>query len=90
MTMTTKSKPVCIFANDDSALEALAQLRRQSRAEVIHEALSEYLMAHRDELSQIYTDTQRALAAGDLDQLAHASKGARRAEVDAVMATIPT
>lgn len=88
--MATKSKPVRIFADDDSALEALAQLRRQSRAEVIHEALSEYLIAHREELSRLYAETQRALAAGDLDQLAQASQGARQAAVDAIMATIPS
>jgi len=90
MTMTTKSKPVRIFANDDNALKMLAQLRRQSRAEVIHDALNEYLVAHRDELSRLYVETQRALAEGDLDQLAQASAGARRAEVDAIMATIPS
>jgi hypothetical protein len=88
--MTTKSKPVRIFANDDSALEVLAQLRRQSRAEVIHEALAEYLVNHRDELSRLYTETQQALAAGDIDRLVRASTSGREADVDAIMATIPS
>jgi NADH dehydrogenase/NADH:ubiquinone oxidoreductase subunit G len=89
-TMTTRSKPVRIFANDDSALEVLAQLRRQSRAEVIHEALAEYLVNHRDELSRLYTETQQAIAAGDIDRLVRVATTARDAEVDAIMATIPT
>jgi hypothetical protein len=88
--MTTRSKPVRIFANDDSALEVLAQLRRQSRAEVIHEALAEYLVNHRDELSRLYTETQQAIAAGDIDRLVRVATTARDAEVDAIMATIPT
>ncbi len=87
--MVAKSKPVRIFAADDSALETLTRLRGQSRAGVIHDALSEYIRAHRDELSQLYTETQQALVAGDVDQLARVSAGARRAEVDAIMATIP-
>lgn len=88
--MTTKSKPVRIFADDDGALEVLAQLRRQSRAEVIHEALAEYLVNHRDELSRIYTETQQALAAGDIERLGRASAAAHDAEIDAIMATIPS
>jgi predicted transcriptional regulator len=88
--MTTKSKPVRIFAADDSALEVLARLRRQSRAAVIHEALAEYLVNHREELSRLYAETQQALAAGDLDRLVRASAAARDDEVDAIMATIPS
>ena len=88
--MTTKSKPVRIFADDDNALDVLTQLRRQSRAEVIHEALAEYLVNHREELSRLYTETQQALASGDIDRLVRASTAARDAEVDAIMATIPS
>jgi hypothetical protein len=90
MTMATKSKPVRIFAHDDSALELLAQLRRQSRAEVIHDALAEYLVNHREELSRLYTETQQALASGDIDRLVRASTTTRDSEVDAIMATIPS
>ena len=88
--MTTKSKPVRIFAQDDTALAVLAQLRRQSRTEVIHEALAEYLVNHRAELSRLYTETQQALAAGNIDRLVRASATARDAEVDAIMASIPS
>lgn len=88
--MVTKSKPVRIFAKDDSALEVLTQLRRQSRAEVIHEALAEYLVNHREELSQLYTETQQALASGSIDRLVRASAATRDAEVDAIVATIPS
>lgn len=88
--MATKSKPVRIFADDDSALDVLAQLRRQSRAQVIHEALAEYLANHRKELSRLYSETQQALASGDFERLGRASASARDAEVDAIMATIPS
>lgn len=88
--MATKSKPVRIFADDDSALDVLAQLRRQSRAQVVHEALAEYLVNHRKELSRLYSETQQALANGDFERLVHASASARDAEVDAIMATIPS
>jgi len=87
--MATRSKPVRIFAADDSALEQLAQLMHRSRAEVVHEALAEYLANHRDELGRLYAETQSALASGDLERLARASAPARRAEVDAIMADIP-
>lgn len=88
--MATKSKPIRIFSDDDSALDVLAQLRRQSRAEVVHEALAEYLVNHREELSQLYTETQQALASGNFDRLVRASASARDAEVDAIMSTIPS
>jgi len=87
--MATKSKPVRIFAEDDNALEELTRLLRRNRAEVVHEALAEYLAHHRDELSRLYGQTQQAIAAGDLGALARASTAARAAEVDAIMADIP-
>jgi len=65
--MATKSKPVRIFANDDNALEVLAQLRRQSRAEVIHEALAEYqtdLKLHPNRFDGLYGAARAAEAAG--------------------------
>lgn len=88
--MVTRSKPVRIFAEDDRALEQVARLQGQSRARVIHEALAEYVQAHRGELSRLYTQTQQALASGDLAELARASASARAAEVDAIMAGIPS
>ena len=57
---------------------------------MIHEALAEYLINHRDELSRLYAETQQALAAGDIDRLVRASTTGREAEVDAIMATIPS
>ena len=87
--MATKSKPVRIFADDDSALEELMHLLRRSRAEIVHEALAEYLAHHRKELTQLYERTQNAIAAGDLAALARASAAVREAEVDAIMADMP-
>jgi hypothetical protein len=87
--MAIKSKPVRIFAEDDSALEELTRLLRRSRAEVVHEALAEYLVHHREELTKLYDQTQQAIASGNLAALARASEGARQAEVDAIMADLP-
>jgi phospholipid N-methyltransferase len=87
--MATKSKPVRIFAEDDNALEELTRLLRRNRAEVVHEALVEYLVHHREELSQLYDQTQKAIASGDLGALARASAAARESEVDAIMADMP-
>lgn len=87
--MATKSKPVRIFAEDDRALAELTRLLRRNRAEVVHEALAEYLAHHREELTQLYDQTQQAIAAGDLAALARASAAARQAEVDVIMADLP-
>jgi RNA polymerase-interacting CarD/CdnL/TRCF family regulator len=87
--LTTRSKPVRIFSSDDNAVAQLAQLMRRSRAEVVHQALAEYLANHREELSRLYEETQSALASGDLERLAQVSAPVRRAEVEAIMADIP-
>ncbi len=87
--MAIKSKPVRIFAEDDNALEELTRLLRRNRAEVVHEALAEYLAHHREELTQLYNQTQRAIASGDLATLARASAAVGQAEVDAIMADLP-
>lgn len=87
--MATKSKPIRIFAEDDNALEELTRLLRRNRAEVVHEALAEYLAHHREELSRLYDQTQQAIAAGDLRALARASAAARESEVDAIMTDMP-
>lgn len=87
--MANRSKPVRIFVEDDSALEDLTRLLRRSRAEDVHEALAEYLVHHREELTHLYEQTQRAIATGDFAALARASAGARQAEVDAFTANVP-
>jgi hypothetical protein len=79
--------PVSAYASE-LALGSLAVLLR-SRAEVVHEAFVEYLAHHREELTRLYDQTQKAIAAGDLESLARASGAARQAEVDAIMADPP-
>ena len=71
--MANRSKSVRIFAEDDS----------------VHEALAEYLVHQREELTRLYEQTQKAIAAGDLAALARASAAARDAELDAIMADMP-
>lgn len=87
--MPTRSKPVRIFARDDAALDQLSRVLHRTRAELVHEALAEYISNHRDALARLYDETQQALASGDLERLAQVSVSAREAEVDAIMADMP-
>ncbi|MHB8509854.1 MAG: hypothetical protein ACYDGR_14610 [Candidatus Dormibacteria bacterium] len=67
--MAVKTKPIRLFTADEAPLSLLAQVEGRSKAEVLHAALVEYLHNHRRELSDVFGEAQRALAAGDLDGL---------------------
>ena len=67
--MPARTKPLRIFESDHAPLRLLAELERRSPQEVFHAALREYLDSHRGELAAVFTETQRAIAAGDLDAL---------------------
>jgi hypothetical protein len=77
-----------IFESDHAPLRLLAELERRSPQEVFHAALAEYLESHRDDLAAVFTETQRAIAAGDLDALTELAASAE-AQADALMATLP-
>jgi hypothetical protein len=88
--MPVRTKPVRIFEADHAPLRLLAELEHRSPQEVFHSALAEYLNAHCAQLAHIFSETQRAIAAGDLDGLtAHLSASAE-AQADALLATLPT
>jgi hypothetical protein len=59
--MAPKRKPLRNFVEDDNAREELTRLPRRSQAEVAHEAPVEYLVHHREELTQLYDQAQRAI-----------------------------
>jgi hypothetical protein len=73
--MAVRTKPIRIFEADHAPVRLLAGVERRSPADVLHSALAEYLHNHRDELQSVYADTQRALAAGDLESLVTAMVG---------------
>lgn len=87
--MTVRTKPVRIFECDHAPLRLFAELERRSPQEVFHAALAEYLVSHRDELVAVFADTQRAIAAGDLDGLTAQLTESAEAQADALMATLP-
>jgi hypothetical protein len=87
--MALRTKPIRIFESDHAPLRLLAELGRRSPQEVFHAALAEYLESHRDELAAVFTETQRAIAAGDLDALTAQLAASAEAQADALMATLP-
>lgn len=87
--MTVRTKPVRIFESDHAPLRLLAELEQRSQQEVFHAALAEYLVSHRNELAAVFADTQRAIAAGDLDGLTAQLAASAEAQADALMATLP-
>lgn len=87
--MAVRTRPVRIFEGDHAPLRLLAELERRSPQEVFHAALAEYLESHRDRLAAVFTDAQRAIAAGDLDALTAQLESSAESQADALMATLP-
>jgi hypothetical protein len=69
MTPPAETKPLRIFATDHAPLRLVAEMERRSPAEIVHEALNEYLRNHRDRLVPAFDGAQAAIASGDLDRL---------------------
>jgi hypothetical protein len=88
--MAVRTKPLRIFETDHAPLRLLAELERRSPQEVVHSALAEYLDGHRDQLAAVFTETQRAIAAGDLDALTAQLAASAEAQADALLETLPT
>jgi hypothetical protein len=84
-----RTKPVRIFQADHAPLRLLAELERRSPQDVFHSALAEYLESHRDELVAVFTETQRAIASGDLDALTAQLAASAESQADALMVTLP-
>lgn len=88
--MAVRTKPLRIFETDHAPLRLLAELERRSPQEVVHSALAEYLDGHRDQLAAVFTETQRAIAAGDLEALTAQLAASAEAQADALLETLPT
>ncbi len=69
---TTRTKPMRIFAADHDPIRLLADLRREMPADVVHTALREYMVNHRDELAAIHAETRHFIETGNIDGLAAA------------------
>lgn len=69
---TTRTKPMRIFVADHDPIRFVADLRRAAPADVVHAALREYMVTHRDELAAIHAETRRFIETGDIDGLAAA------------------
>ena len=69
---TTRTKPMRIFATDHEPIRLLADLQREAPADVVHTALREYMVNHRDELAAIHAETRHFIETGDIDGLAAA------------------
>jgi hypothetical protein len=87
--LAVRTKPLRIFETDHAPLRLLAELEHRSPQEVVHAALAQYLETHRDELAVVFSDTQRALASGDLDALTAQLAASAEAQADALMASLP-
>jgi hypothetical protein len=81
-TRQPRARTVRISEGDDSVLTMLAGLQQTDRAEIIHAALADYLSKHREELSARFAETERALASGDIDAVARATRSANRSGAD--------
>ncbi len=87
--MAIKTKPLRIFEADHAPIRSIAGARGMLAAELVHTAVEEYVINHRDELARIYAETQAALAAGDLGGLARSMAAAAADQVDEMMADRP-
>ncbi len=87
--MAVRTKPLRIFETDHAPLRLLAELEHRSPQEVFHAALAQYLETHRDELAVVFSDTQRAIASGDLDALTAQLAASAEAQAVALMASLP-
>ena len=90
MAIRPTTKPVRIFADDETSLALVANLLKRRRADLFHEAWTEYVRAHRAELSSVFRETQEALAVGDVERLAKVSLDAIQPQIDDLVAALPT
>jgi hypothetical protein len=86
--MTVRTKPVRIFEADHAPIKLMAELQQQSPADVIHLAVAHYIHSHRDRLAHVFAQTQKAIAAGDLEGLTKLLLPSARAQADELMADL--
>ncbi|MCB0877419.1 MAG: hypothetical protein KDC46_00355 [Thermoleophilia bacterium] len=83
--MSTRTKPIRIFASDHAPLRLAALAEGRTPAEVFHTALAEYYEQHRERLVALYDDTRTAIAAGDVDAVAALLERGEDDRVDELM-----
>jgi hypothetical protein len=77
---TTRTRPMRILVDDVEPIRLLAGLRHSEPAQIVHEALTEYLVKHREDLSRLHAETHDFIARGDIEGLA----AAMRSDADGV------
>ena len=71
---TLRTAPMRVLVEDIEPVRLVAGLRRETPAEVLHDAIAEYFVNHRSELSDLHAETHRFIASGDIDGLAAAMR----------------
>lgn len=79
------TKTLRIYEDDHAPLRLIAEVEGRGPADVVHSALEEYLLAHRDALADAFARAQRAIAAGDIEGLAAIASGASKRRARAAM-----
>jgi hypothetical protein len=87
--MAVRTKPQRVFEEDHATLRFLANLKSRSTPEFVHELLEEYLAKHGPELAAAFSETQAAIAAGDLDALTRMFAASAQAQADEMLKNLP-
>jgi hypothetical protein len=87
--MAVRTRPQRVFEEDHATLRFLANLKRRSTAEFVHELLEEYLAKHGPELASAFGETQAAIAAGDLEALTRMFSASSQAQADEMLQNLP-
>ncbi len=86
--MALRTKPVRVLDTDLAALKMVASVEGRQPAQVIHEALGEYLENHRSHLMEVFAKAQNATASGNLDALTELLAPSAANHADALTADI--
>jgi|GEM_PF-2504357 len=85
-----QTKPVRVFTSDEYSLGLVAGILNRPRADIFHAAWLEFLKTHRVELASIFQETQEEIARGDLEQLTRSAASALEAQIDDIIAGLPS
>lgn len=65
----THTRPVRVHDTDHASLRTLSLLEGRVPADIIHEALRDYVAQRGSDLSARFSEAQRAFASGDVDAM---------------------
>jgi hypothetical protein len=80
------TKALRIYEQDHTPLRLIAEVEGRGPADVVHAALEEYLVTHREVLAESFSQAQRAIASGDIAGLGAIAAGASRRRAQAAVA----